>query len=378
MKELLLTICLCYLGYSVFAKDSKSNLNLIMVNRSPKTQQLWEKLYHISYHTPESKTILGLQNAYVEGKNWITNFNNPPTPLLPTSDVEKISQHKIKLVGYDFDEIGQWNEKHIREWIKEHDRLGGITTLSWHMKNPTFGHATNSSHYTSPMAIRNIFTNLNIQQKFNDELNRLVKFLQQLSDIPIIFRPFHEHNENWFWWGKENNDVYWYKHLWQYTIDYLRANHINNILIAYSPNKITTDYLERYPGHDYVDILGTDYYFTTDHLGYELEQWKEDVLTLQRYAKNFNKIPAITEFGNEGILLSNFWTDYLAWPIQKEGIKQLLDIKKTQHDPINFAYVMLWRNAFERENHFFAPYPGHPQNYNFFQLLNKNFLIFIP
>jgi mannan endo-1,4-beta-mannosidase len=148
-------------------------------------------------------------------------------------------------------------------------------------------------------------------------------------------------------------------------------------MIYYSPDKVTFDYLERYPGKNYVDIIGTDYYFTTDYLGFELESWKESVIKMQAYAKKLNKIPAITEFGNDGLLINNFWTDYLAWPIQKEGIRQYLQRTQIQQEPINFAYVMLWRNASEQSNHYFAPFPGHEMNNNFFQLLAKNFLIFI-
>lgn len=342
-----------------------------------RTQSLWKKLYNISYKTQESKTILGLQNAYTEGKNWSFDFKKAPTSYLPPSDIERISQHKVKMVGYDFDQIGHWNIDHITNWIKMHDELGGVTTLSWHMKNPNFETKDNSSTSLSPNSISAIFSNPHIQKKFNQELDRLVSFLHKLEGTPVIFRPYHEHNESWFWWGKDHNSVDWYTHLWKYTIDYLRNNKLQNILIAYSPNKVTSDYLERYPGNNYVDIIGTDYYFTTDYLGFGLEAWKKSVIKIQGYAKMLNKIPAITEFGNDGLVIENFWTDYLAWPIQKEGIRQYLQSTQIQQEPINFAYVMLWRNASENKNHFFAPFPGHEMNHNFFQLLAKNFLIFI-
>ena len=346
-------------------------------NRSPKTQKLWEDLYNISYKIKRSQTILGMQNAHTEGKFWIYDFKKPIDDILPPSDIERITDHKIKLVGYDFDQIGHWNDEQIIHWIKSHDSQGGITTLSWHMKNPNLPDSNNTSNSITPMAIRSIFSNPTIQQKLNNELDRLIHFLEQLGDVPIIFRPYHEHNEDWFWWGKSHNDIYWYTHLWKYTIDYLRSHQINNILIAYSPNKMTEDYLERYPGNDYVDILGTDYYFIFDLMGYALEQWKVDVVTLQKYAKKLNKIPAITEFGNEGLNIENFWTDYLAWPIQKEGVRQLLKKNNAYFEPLNLAYVLLWRNAYEKPDHFFAPNPGNSLNSNFMELLKKNFLIFI-
>jgi mannan endo-1,4-beta-mannosidase len=76
---------------------------------------------------------------------------------------------------------------------------------------------------------------------FNSKLNKLVLFLKELKGLPIIFRPWHEHNFSWFWWGRDHSTRDEYIKLWQYTVDYLRNNN--------------GDYLERYPGHDYVDIL---------------------------------------------------------------------------------------------------------------------------
>lgn len=40
--------------------------------------------------------------------------------------------------------------------------------------------------------------------------------------IPVIFRPYHEHNGDWFWWGKGVNSEEDYIKLWQFTVEYLR------------------------------------------------------------------------------------------------------------------------------------------------------------
>ncbi len=71
--------------------------------------------------------------------------------------------------------------------------------------------------------------------------------------LPIIFRPFHGANVT----------VDEYVQLWRFTVDYLRDEKgLHNLLFAYSTDVFTDeeDYLELYPGHEYVDVLGYDDY----------------------------------------------------------------------------------------------------------------------
>ncbi|HOV72301.1 MAG TPA: beta-mannosidase, partial [Dysgonamonadaceae bacterium] len=58
--------------------------------------------------------------------------------------------------------------------------------------------------------------------------------------------------------------------------------------------------------------------------------------------KKRNKPIALTETGLEAIPIANWWTGVLLPIVDKYPI----------------SYVMVWRNARERENHYYAPYPG--------------------
>src|SRR5690606_5740297 len=81
---------------------------------------------------------------------------------------------------------------------------------------------------------------------------------------PVIFRPFHEFDGDFFWWGAPYSSPTEFKELWKFTVTYLRDTlNVHNLLYAYSPdNSYTTKagYLSRYPGDEYVDILGMDNY----------------------------------------------------------------------------------------------------------------------
>ena len=75
--------------------------------------------------------------------------------------------------------------------------------------------------------------------------------------IPVIFRPFHELNGSWFWWGGKNCTPEEIKQLYRFTVAYLRdQKNVHNLLYAYNTDRFTTkeDYLERYPGDEWVDI----------------------------------------------------------------------------------------------------------------------------
>lgn len=82
------------------------------------------------------------------------------------------------------------------------------------------------------------------------------------KEIPILFRPWHEANGGWMWWGRII-DAKTYVELYRQTREYLENAGVHNLIYVYAPVGPIADekeYLERYPGDAYVDILGLDQY----------------------------------------------------------------------------------------------------------------------
>ena len=88
------------------------------------------------------------------------------------------------------------------------------------------------------------------------------------SKIAILWRPFHEMNGDWFWWSYQDR----FKDLWIYTFNYLTTTKkCNNLLWVFGVNwysngstgKATPEFY--YPGHQYVDVLGCDFYTEYGH-----------------------------------------------------------------------------------------------------------------
>jgi mannan endo-1,4-beta-mannosidase len=350
---------------------------------TPEAKALYRKLYRISRDFNGGKILYGHQNAFHEGRGWRLQSNSDWTGGLPESDLHKAFGKDPAVAGYDFSEIGPWNEDLIVNQMREVHRRGGVVTLSWHIPNFDASGADSDAWNTSGNTVARIANEPRFQMLFRQRLDRLAAFLGRLKDVPVIFRPWHEHNYFWFWWGNTHCTSEEYKWIWRYTANHLRGKGVHQLLYAYSPNDIGKDYFERYPGDEYVDILGVDAYFKSlpENLYFfgvsPLEEWKGDVVSLLGWAEERGKIPAITEFGNEGITYPAFWTDYFSWPMERDGLLQYAKRTGTRIPGIKPAYSMLWRNDRDSPKHFFSPFPGAPENANFRDLLKKGVLGFL-
>jgi mannan endo-1,4-beta-mannosidase len=143
--------------------------------------------------------------------------------------------------------------------------------------------------------------------------------------MPIVFRPFHEHNGDWFWWGKGIASEEDYIKLWRFTIEYLRDEKgVHNLLYSFSPDRsrmkienIESDYFYAYPGDDYVDIFGFDDYWDAGYKGNKAppEERLADFITaleaVVRLAEARGKIPALTETGLDALPQSDWYTSVL-------------------------------------------------------------------
>ena len=287
------------------------------------------------------------------------------------SDVKDVCGAYPALYGWEVSKIGQEfnidsvNFEKMKGWIKEGYKRGGVNTISWHMDNP----ATGGDSWDNSPAVSTILPGGEKHAFYKQKLDLLADFLNELkagfgTKIPIIFRPFHEHTGGWFWWGKGNCTAEEYRALWIFTVEYLRdVKNIHHLLYCYSTDQFDSEdqYLEFYPGDDYVDILAFDDYHSVnnneqrDKLVYRLK-------TVVALAESRNKVAAFAETGSETIPDPNWFTGSLL-----DGIKA---------DPAGsrIAYVMVWRNG--RLDHHYAPYPGHPSVQDFIKFRNDPYTLF--
>ncbi len=338
----------CVPEFNSIEFQKKLNIRLADTLASKETVLLFYNLKKLSEH----KVVFGHHDATAYGVGWYGK---------DSSDIKSVVNSYPGLYGWDFMHITSSNNpiRHfMKKLVSDAYKRGGINTFCWHYYNPV----TDNSFYDTTIAVNKILPGGGFYLKYLRALDSIANFANNLKDstgklIPIIFRPFHEFDGNWFWWSKNFCSKEEFIELWRTTVTYLRDKKgVKNFLYAYSPDRnfyTEEEYLDRYPGDEYVDVLGMDNYYDFKPDGDGINWITKKLSIITKIAKRKNKIAAFTETGLEGIVNHKWWTDRL--------------LKSFDCDTINIAYVMVWRNA--NETHHYAPYKGHPSAENFVEFV---------
>jgi len=257
-----------------------------------------------------------------------------------------------------------------RIFIREAYERGGVITLSWHLNNPLTG---GTAWDNKPGAVASILPGGEKNALYTLWLDRVADFLASLKgkngeQIPIILRLFHELNGGWFWWGKNQCTADEMKQLWRYTIHYLRnEKKIHHLLYAFNTDKFYSgsEYVERYPGDELIDILGFDVY-----QGGQLKDNHALSVFLNRgldlidsIALSHHKIPALTEFGYNQVPDSSWWTKVFYPAIANHQI----------------VYALAWRNAGKKQSgnaEYYVPYAGSASASDFKKMSSSGEILF--
>lgn len=259
----------------------------------------------------------------------------------------------LSFLGYE----GNMND--LITVVKNMRRQGLIITLSSHMPNFSLGGEEfydYSPNITEGECGRRIMPGGDLNAKYCRFLDMIADFADRCIDvegekIPMIFRPFHECNGDWFWWGKDYLTDEEYIELFRYTIDYLfDQKGVDNLAVAYSPNGPAVnakDYMARYPGDDYIDILGLDYYHDKPHKGdgfyHRLSSSLDVILDI---AKQHGKITALTEFGYRSLETEYGYFEGLA-PVDNtvnDWFTSILDAVTSTEGGKRLSYMLVWAN----------------------------------
>ena len=189
----------------------------------------------------------------------------------------------------DFSTGGLTHEAPDRAAI-DYWRQGGLVTLSAHLYNPAKPNGGGLRDKGVDLASL-LASGTETHTRWLRELDLLAAGLQELqaAGVVVLWRPFHEMNGDWFWWGAK--DPATFIQVWRQMFDYFtQTKGLDNLLWVYSPNHgaRTAAY---YAGDRYVDLVGLDAY--TDFIDRQHIQGYEEVVAL---GKPFG----FTEFGPHG------------------------------------------------------------------------------
>ncbi len=159
----------------------------------------------------------------------------------------------LDYMGDDFSGVNQ----RARDWYAK----GGIVEICWHCGSDFSGSHTESLE-TDLNWDRALTPGTNEYNALISGMDKAATALQELEDagIPVLWRPFHEFDGQWFWWGKGGAENF--KKLWQIMYNrYTNDWGLDNLIWVLGYSGETKD--GWYPGDEYVDIVGADTY--VDH-----------------------------------------------------------------------------------------------------------------
>ena len=241
----------------------------------------------------------------------------------------------------------------IRDAVREQYERGGIITFSWHPRNPLLGTTAwiqnDTTAYNAAVenlcrmrqcniakqvidpktTVKSILPGGQCHEKFQQWMQRVAEFLTSLKDsrgnqIPLIFRPWHENNGSWFWWGQKLCSDEEYHQLWNMVQDYVNATPVTTntkqstpattlgdyLVWSYSPNLqgnwTEDEWMKRYPGDDRIDLIGEDAYQWGTEADYQ-QQLDNDLRLITKIAADHGKLIAMTECGMQMSPVADWW-----------------------------------------------------------------------
>ena len=193
-----------------------------------------------------------------------------------------------------------------------------IVSALFHWRAPSGNNETQGSFYTSG-------TSFDVEAALADtssaeyeeliaDIDTVSMELKKLADagIPVLWRPLHEAEGEWFWWGAKGSAAL--KDLWVLMYDRMTNTHgLNNLIWVFTHTSNLSD--DWYPGDMYVDIVGYD--------GYASPANDANTTFTGQYATlkerhNGKKLVALTETGTipDASLMHEqnaWWSFFITW-----------------------------------------------------------------
>ena len=361
MKKILFFICVF-----IFVSHFAFSQQLVDPLATKETKALFKNLKRLS----KNHSLFGHQHATEYGHGWSGDENR--------SDVKSVTGSHPAVIGVDIsgfsgrpkEDINKTKEA-LRKNVTDTYNRGGVTTISWHFINPLSKGGFYWVDSVSVPAVRYMIPGGEAHEQYKAILKEVGSWAHSAigadgKKVPMIFRPYHEFDGDWFWWGKSHATRDEFIALWKFTVSYLRDSlNVHNFLYAFSPdNRFNSEeeFLERYPGDEWVDLVGMDNYGDMGRDGYNLPAATKKLRIVSDYARKKGKLAAFTETGLESIPDTNWWTQTLLKVMKEEGMQ--------------LAYVLVWRNDIQSPTHYYAPFPGHISVPDFMKFYRDPYTLF--
>ena len=276
----------------------------------------------------------------ITGKNIVSGQHNKEPASAPaqyTQQVKDITGQYPGLWGGDLLFTGQdaANRQRVVDQAKTEWANGSLVALSWHACPPT-----GPSTCAFDGGVKSSITDAQFQQivtggtalngTWRQRMAEVVPYLKQLKDagVPVLFRPFHEMNETWNWWGGRPGANGGAK-IYQQMKDYFDSQGLTNLIWVWNvQDNPQGGWANYYPGASYVDVVSLDVW-------YKNYPSSSDYAQMQAIAGS--KPIAIAEMGkvpDSALLQSQTrWSYFMIWSEQLRGNNPNAEIQNTYFQP---------------------------------------------
>ena len=249
---------------------------------TPEPTESAQKLYNFLLSNFGKRTISGVmtERPFENNGQYTPQDFDTQTEL---SYINKASGKNVVLVGFDFlhssgkSSDQQWYQGYTHaslEMAKTVWKKGGIPQFNWHWKDPMH---TVEAFYTESSG-NTPFTEFSIGLAYDtttgkwktdsDEYKALMRDMEMIADslltlqkegVAVLWRPLHEASGKWFWWGTDGAKacVALYKLMFD---TFVNKKGLHNLIWVWTTDE-APDALDWYPGDEYVDVVGRDYYY---------------------------------------------------------------------------------------------------------------------
>lgn len=197
--------------------------------------------------------------------------------------IHEASGKNVVLVGFDFMHSSGKNSEELwfqgythasLEMAKAVWKAGGIPQFNWHWKDPMheveafYTKSSGNTPYTEFSIGKAYDESTGKWKTESDEYKAIMRDMEMVADslltlqkegVAVLWRPLHEASGKWFWWGTDGAKpcVALYKLMFDL---FVNKKGLHNLIWVWTTDE-ATDALDWYPGDEYVDVVGRDYYY---------------------------------------------------------------------------------------------------------------------
>lgn len=226
-------------------------------------------------------------------------------------------------------ELNYGTLKRAWEWAREK----GLITFTWHWFSPLGGRTKSFFSYNTDFdASKAVIDGTPENIALLSDMDCMAGILRPFCDkgIPILWRPFHEGDGKWFWWGAKGFETVTKLFRMMYEL-YTKTHRLDNLIWVWNAPRA-----DCYPGDDVVDIISRDMY-PEPHCHTAQEEKYRELMGITEC----KKIAAIGEIGAlpdvDEIHLKNIgWSYYMTWShgfVLNEEVNSYDYLNRLYHSP---------------------------------------------